>query len=509
MNTDTAFLSLDTYVLAGTSNINAAKTIFTFRNVNIKNIIGEMWNRYDKFSIRMVSTQYSNLVSGPNAFAYLIQNNMKGFDWINCYDEKYGTGQTYMPVGFVKGSNTPVYNIPVNNQYCFNFRKGKEVIDIEMNITNIGANGGIGTPTITAMPDQNYTFIIQPAENNQNEMGYLGLYTTQTTTGTITTPTTWSSKTVTDNCRTYTYYSFDMRLPCREFWDKYDDFEILCAGYMYSGYTGLTTDQIMPLTMTGFNWNNFSKAGNIQSQAEAVVAITKGRINGSDHEGNNDVYYPPVQFTKSGDLVTFTLKFKNYDNSALNTYTAITNRIGYLPFFIRPIKKDMNSEKGTLSISSAELTTTMTDLGITNATYTNITINNVDLRQACEGFWDKYNKFNIFLTMMYPYNIVSDVSERWLNLYCEGLQLDQQMKDSNAQQTTQTWNMGTITSQSLNLSGNGPVTFGNTHSTMFYKSTDKVNLRFYVKRIDNISVAVNTTALKGLMTFTIVPVSDE
>ena len=63
MNTDTAFLSLDTYVLAGTSNINAAKTVFTFRNVNIKNIIGEMWNRYDKFSIRMVSTMYSAAVT--------------------------------------------------------------------------------------------------------------------------------------------------------------------------------------------------------------------------------------------------------------------------------------------------------------------------------------------------------------------------------------------------------------------------------------------------------------
>ena len=204
MNTDTAFLSLDTFVLIGTSNINAAKTIFTFRNVNIRNIIGEMWNRYDKFSIRMISTLYNGVVANSGSQAYMIQNNMKGFDWINCYDEKYGTGQTYMPVGFVKGSNTPVYNIPVNNQYCFNFRKGKEVIDIEMNITNLGTNGGTGTPTaITSMPDQNYTFIIQPAENNQNEMGYLGLYTA-TVSQSGTNPIQWTSKTVTDNCRTYT-----------------------------------------------------------------------------------------------------------------------------------------------------------------------------------------------------------------------------------------------------------------------------------------------------------------
>jgi hypothetical protein len=42
MNTDTAFLELDTYSLAGTSNINANKTNFVFRNVNLKSVMGEM-----------------------------------------------------------------------------------------------------------------------------------------------------------------------------------------------------------------------------------------------------------------------------------------------------------------------------------------------------------------------------------------------------------------------------------------------------------------------------------
>jgi hypothetical protein len=514
MNTDTAFLELDTFSLAGTSNINANKTNFVFRNVNLKSVMGEMWNKYEKFAIRLTACRYFSPVLNTGSQAYMIQNNIKGFDWINCYDEKYGTSQTYMPIGFIRGSNSGQNVIPVSNQYCFNFRKGKQIIDIEFQITNINTDGGTGvSPLLTSMPEQQYTFTIQPAENNQNEMGYLGLYTT-VTSQTGTPPVTWPSKVVSNNVRTYTYYSFDMRLCCREFWDKYDEFEILLGGYEFQGYGNQTAEYvIMPITLTGFNFmNNFTKAGAQTSTSTAVIGITRSGNTGSDHMGNVNTYYSPVQFKKTGDLVTFTLEFDNYDLSGLNGNAVQPNRIGYLPFFIRPIKKDMNHQKGLLSVSSAGLTTSQTDLGIRNNAYTDITINNVDLRQACESFWDKYNKFNIFFTCMFPYDQTNSVEERCLMLYCEGLQLVQQMLDSNPQQTTQVWNVGPVYMNVQNVSGVfyplALTTYGNTHSTTFYKSNDRVNLRFYVKEVGTLTDSVTSQALRGTMTFTIVPVEE-
>jgi hypothetical protein len=109
---------------------------------------------------------------------------------------------------------------------------------------------------------------------------------------------------------------------------------------------------------------------------------------------------------------------------------------------------------------------------------------------------------------MYPNVIAVANDERALSLYCEGLQLDQQMLDSNPQQTTQVWNVGPIYSQAISVSGNGPVTFGNGKSTTFYKSNDRVNLRFYVKEMGNPSATVLSQALRGTMTFTIVPVEE-
>lgn len=517
MNTDSAFLSLDTYSLAGTADINTTKTNFIFRNINLKNIMGEMWNKYDLFSIRCVTVRYVASVVNTGSQAYMIQNNLKGLDWVNCYDEKYGTNQNWMPIISARGSNTPISLIPTNNHWAFNFRKGSPLVNLEMQITNIGANGATGSPitgsglntSMTSMPDQNYLFLIQPAQENQNEMGYIGLYTNVLSGVPI---ISYPSKIITDQARTYTYNNFDMRTACSTFWDKYDDFEIQMVGYYQQGYTGTVEQQVMPVSLSGFNWiNNNTKKGSQFSTSEAIMGIMKGTTGGSDHQGNFDMFSSPAQFKKAGDAVTFTLQFRNYDNSEINgglpTFTGgFSNRIAYLAFVIKPIKPGLNNKKGLLTLSSAELTTTKTNVGVTNANYTDITINNVDLRQACQSFWADYTKFNIFLTSLYPYSTVNDNTERCLNLYCEGLQMDPMPKDSNPQENSQIWMVGPVYAQSVSVSGNFPITFGNTHGGTFYKTNDKLNLRFYVKEIGDLTAPVTTQMLRGTLVFTIVPV---
>jgi len=504
MNTDTAFLELDTYSLAGTNDINAAKTTFVFRNVNLRNVMGQMWDKYEKFSIRCSSMRQFAATSNTGSQANVTQTNIKGFSWINCFDEKYGTGQTFMPLWFLGSGSASRNTIPTANHYCWNFIKGQPIIDIEFQISNLSTNTA-PAPSLTAMPEQQFTFIIQPADDNQNEMGYMGLYTNTTNN-----PTQYPSKIITNNARTYSYFNFDLRTVCRTFWDKYDDFELLLAGYNHQGLGTVPAEQqINPIQVTGFNWNNnFTKAGAAQSTSAGMIGITKVGIGGSAHESNVNVYYSPIQFKKSGDTVSFTFEFRNFDNSALNGFATATNRIAFLPFFIRPIKKGLNCDKGSLCLSSAGLTTTPSALGVTNADFTDITINGVDLREACQSFWHKYDKFNIFLTEIYPNDTVTAAEERAVNMYCEGLQLNPQMSDANARLTTQTWNMGAMPTQNLSVAGNGPTTFGNGKGTTFYKSTELVNLRFYVKEIGTPSAAVLSQVLRGTMMFTIVGVEE-
>jgi hypothetical protein len=509
MQTDTAFLELDTYVLAGTSNINATKTTYVFRNIDLKSVMGEMWNKYEKFAIRLQSVRYAAGTSNTGSQANNLQINLKGLDWVNCYDEKFGSSQVYIPICSINGSNASRSVIPVTSHYCFNFRKGQRIVDLEFNVTTLITN--IADPTVapgalTLMPDQIFTFNIQPAENNQNEIGYMGFYTNPTNN-----PIQWPSKVVSDSSRTYTYYGFNMRDVCREFWDKYEDFEIVMAGYTNQGYGGATSDGIpMPLQMSGFNWvNNYSKQGNTYSSVGAIVGLLQGPTGGSSHLNDFTSFYSPVQFKKSGDLVNIQLQVRNFDNSGLNLGLPSSGvRVAYWPFFVRPVKRGLNPEKALLSISSADLTETMTDAGIRNANWTDITIKNIDLRQACESFWNKYEKFNIFFTGMCNYVTTVTTTNWFLDLNCDGLQLNPQVASNNPQSTNQVWNIGAVQVNAGPTAASPSVSYGNTHSTTFYKSGDKVDLRFYVNNLANPTTAVTSQYLRGTMTFTIVGVDE-
>jgi hypothetical protein len=507
METDSAYLELDTYSLAGTTNINATKTIFTFRNVDLRAVLGQMWDKYDKFSIRLRSMRYAAAATTPGGSqGYLVQQNIKGLDWINCYDEKWGSSQTYMPIVNINAANVAVGRLPTNSNYCWNFRKGQPIVDLEFFTTILILNTQTPTTSNVNMPDQNYEFTIQPAEDNQNEMGYFGLYTNQSNN-----PTTWPSKVITNNGRTYTYYGFNMRTVCREFWDKYEDFELLMGSYIVQGDTMTQLDALTPIQITGFDFmNNLTKQGSIYVTANAITGITYFGITGSIHISDVTQQYAPVQFKKSGDLVNLQMEWRNYDNSAINADSPSSNiRQAYFSFFVKPIKRGLNNQKGTLVLSSAGLTTTMTDLGITNAAYSDITLNNIDFRQACASFWDKYTKFNIFLTNMCSYITTVDTSEVSAQLSIEGLPTDPQVLATNPQKTTTTWNVGTITPAVNQAAPVGvSITYGNTKSTMFYKTNDKLTLRMYVTDLSNPAAAMTTQILRGTFIFTIVPVEE-
>ena len=58
-----AYLELDTFSLAGTSNINATFTNWVYRNIDLRSVMGEMWNKYDKFVIKLQQLNTNGAVS--------------------------------------------------------------------------------------------------------------------------------------------------------------------------------------------------------------------------------------------------------------------------------------------------------------------------------------------------------------------------------------------------------------------------------------------------------------
>lgn len=499
MITESAFLELDTYSLTGTTNINTDRSNYVFRNINLRNVMGAMWDKYDKFIIKPVSRRMDGGSVGGSQ-NNIININLKGLDWINCFNDNTPNSQIWMPIITANYIPTSSQNILfTNNGYGFNFRKSCPIVDLEFFYTIIGTTGMV-LPTVTG-PYGNavFTFLIEPAENNQNEMGAMALYTI---------PTNTVNKVISDNERVYTYYNFSVKDVCREFWDKYDDFEILMEYTQSQGQgTKSEAETLQVLQMSGFNWtsNLTKKASSDYSTADAVVGFVKAGASGSDHRFNAWNNSSPVQFKKSSDRVTMRIEVRSYDNGSINPST-LANRREVWTFYIRPIHKHFNPEKATLTLNSNGLTTTMTDLGIRNANWTDITLKNINLRQACQGIWDKYKKFNIFFTALN--NIATGFSRNdlVLNLCCQGLSTGPQYEGNL---TSQTWDIGMIVTYDNSGTGAGrPTTYGATHSTTFYKDKDIVDLRFFATDINNNNLGT-IQCLNGCFTFTIIGVEEE
>jgi hypothetical protein len=215
-----------------------------------------------------------------------------------------------------------------------------------------------------------------------------------------------------------------------------------------------------------------------------------------------------VQFKKTNNTMTLQLQFRQYNNSSISTFTGTSNRRWQGVFFIKPIRPELGcSEKGTLVLSGAGMTTTDATFGVTNATQTDTTWRNINLRNACRGFWDKYNKFNIFLNQSQNNVTTTTAQQQCLMLYMKGLNFESPWTNDTSI-GSMTWTIGgcleghTITSQSIFQVSNG-----NTRGIMFNKSKEIVDINMFLKTIDGTALA-SSGGLNGTFIFTIVGVEE-
>jgi hypothetical protein len=340
---------------------------------------------------------------------------------------------------------------------------------------------------------------IEPAEDNENEMGLMVLNTN--------TDITTSGKIITNSV--YTYNNFNIKDVCREFWDKYEDFELIYTNYTSTSAGNVSVvDAQQIVAMKGFNFlNNYCGTGSGNYQTDlAVLGCNRFGASGTTHI--YDVMVPNrVQFKKSGETMQLELQFRTFNNNSISALT-IANRRWQGMFYIKPIKKDLGCcEKGTLVLSGAGMTTTQTNYGVTNANVTNTTWRNINLRNACQGFWDKYTKFNIFLSQCQNSVTTADATEQVLALYMSGLNFETPW-NVNPNIGSQTWTIGGIAfGQTVSTQVIFSPTLGNTKGIMFNKTSDIVDINMFVQTMDN-SALVATGCLNGTFIFTIVPVEE-
>jgi len=195
--------------------------------------------------------------------------------------------------------------------------------------------------------------------------------------------------------RTCTYF-VDLRECLGEtLYTKYDTFKVLIT---YAGTISAT--EMNTIFVSGLNLINASYQGKTASTNVAVAAqgssaaITLANI-GKQIQTREFIMIKP-------DSNKISLTFNIVADSG------VTTNVGNCPFFLTfaPIKKDViyknpwnllyQNEQANFTLSTRILSAGATNaFGTMNATMTNFTFTNVNMRRIIGTLWDKYDKFNL------------------------------------------------------------------------------------------------------------------
>jgi hypothetical protein len=512
MLSDSASLILSTKSTVNPCTINAEKTAFTFSNIDMKNVMGEMWDKYDQFALKLISFSTDGAVTTGGSVDGLITYNLRGLEWSNLIYESTGSinNKEWIPVAYalLTTGSSNINPLITNTGWSFNFKKNSRMVDLEFAIGAASAFGvsqfGVPRPS-TSYNNVEFHFLFEPViAGKMNECAFYGFNSSPTLTGLI-------KRDVPTDRKIYSYPDFNMRNLCNLFWDKHDNFEIQMPISSTRGPAIIAGDiRIVPVQMSGLNFvNNGTKQSN---ETSGLMLNSENAILGTLTLSTNtsgyvvDMAYPvaPVQFKKDGDNVPLTITFKNSENTGPTAVTltgsgAPTFQIG---FFVKPIYE---VEKAQLFINPFGLTTTETNLGVRDTNYTTFTLKGIDLRQVCRSMWDKYDKFNIFLSSVSWHTPVGNATNAAFIIQMEGFDFINQLSLTASNRQNQVATLGSFYASPT------PTTDVRTIGTMascvttFLKTKDIVDLTLT-------AVPLGTTAFSGMspfhanFTFTIVGV---
>ena len=491
------------------------KNSFTFNNIDLKNVMGEMWDKYDTFALKVVTFSTQGAVTTPSTASGVMCWNVRGLEWVNLFNEYTGThlNQQWAPITFsISAAATPTINpLLTNTGQSFNFKKGNRMVNLEFAMSwtdTVSVNGFGGQPgqlgNTYIYNDIEFHFLFEPViPGKMNECACFLFDTNPDAQIRV-------GRNISSDRKEYSYPAFNMRNLCSLFWDKHTDFEIQMAQSMLRGTGTLTGDvRIMPVQFSGLNFvNNGTKQSNNTTQLNlstenALLGTLMASTSASLHPVEFSYPVAPVQFKKDQDIVPLTITLKNPENTgnSANSFTGV-HPCFQIAFFVKPI---YGVEKATLNLTVGGLSTTETNLGVVNAAWTRVTWKNIDMRRVCGSMWSKYDSFNIFLTQVTFGTSAANATNAAFIIQMEGFDFINQLSLTASNRQNQVATLGSFYASPTPTTD--PRTIGTMSSaiTTFYKTKDLVDLTLTATPLGTTAFA-SQLPLIGNYTFTIVGV---
>lgn len=155
--------------------ITQNRNVFTFRNVPIRQIIGDaLWNKYDNFIFQLIN--YTTFVtSGAYNFSdaasdLTYQVYISGLNFKGCYTStRKSTGRPLLCIATIDDGTTAQSRDYTDNKLTFAKMNGEDGrYDLTFECTDILSDAYVPKSTVDtyAMPDSEFTFLIYPAADS-------------------------------------------------------------------------------------------------------------------------------------------------------------------------------------------------------------------------------------------------------------------------------------------------------------------------------------------------------
>jgi len=147
-SSDTQAEYFDTIVTTNKGKIFDDRTGYTWNNVNIKNLLGDWYNKYDTFNICLVSVAQSYQPTHAVEACNVVTIKMSGLQWLSSYDQASGNNTGSVVIG-VRNFNQD--NDDFSSTSFITFRKGQQITNITIKLDCLQNDD-------TLVPDSDSTF---------------------------------------------------------------------------------------------------------------------------------------------------------------------------------------------------------------------------------------------------------------------------------------------------------------------------------------------------------------
>ena len=144
-----------------------SRTGYTWNNVNIRNLLGDWYNKYDKFNICLVSVnqsyqaaQYTNNILQYSS-NYVVSVKMSGLQWLSSYDQATKNNTNIQIVG-VRNFNES--NNVIGNNYI-TFLKGSQITNITISLHSLTGDASLVSAQASTFGHMTFLFNITPIKD--------------------------------------------------------------------------------------------------------------------------------------------------------------------------------------------------------------------------------------------------------------------------------------------------------------------------------------------------------